>query len=410
VLLPSGPPATTVFDVIENSAFHNILESAIITADLEETLSGDGPFTVFAPTDEAFVAVPEDILFPLLADPVGDILLYHVLGAEALSTSLTDQQTVATINDQNGIFINDAQVTIADIVTENGVVHVIDAVLLPKADTELPQELIALDWLNDIVDFNNCGGSSVELYDFGNYSFVYVTQNGSTSMYLNDGTFYCTSSASYNCKSLYGIDRAADVTWSCSGGNVEPPATGGGLPQELNTLNWLNNIIDFNDCAGSSIELYDFGGYSFVYITQNGQTTMYLDNGTYYCANAGSYNCKSLYGINQTADISWNCSGGNKSATGQTATYLQKSATDFLNFPLYPNPTTGFVYLDISDKEDQVEQINFYDSTGKIILTHTIYEDTSYQLSFNLNNQAKGLYLVEIITKNTRATQKLIVE
>lgn len=67
------------------------------------------------------------------------------------------------------------------------------------------------------------------------------------------------------------------------------------------------------------------------------------------------------------------------------------------------------VNLDILNKEDLVEQINFYDNTGKIVLSKAI-EGVSNQLRFNLNNQAKGLYLVEVITKNTRTTQKLIVE
>jgi uncharacterized surface protein with fasciclin (FAS1) repeats len=135
---------TTVVDVIVNSNDHNTLEAAVVAANLAGTLSGNGPFTVFAPTDAAFAALPEGTVDALLADPSGlltDILLYHVVGAKAMSTDLSDGQeittlfgsdVVVTIN-ADGVFINDAKVTVADIEAGNGVVHVIDAVLIPTA-------------------------------------------------------------------------------------------------------------------------------------------------------------------------------------------------------------------------------------------------------------------------------------
>ena len=153
------PPRTTVVDVVVNSPDHNTLEAAVIAADLAGTLSGDGPFTVFAPTDAAFAALPEGTIDALLADPPGDltdILLYHVLGAQVLSTDLSDGQTATTLFNQDitvsitadGVFINDAQVTMADITTDNGVVHVIDAVLIPE-----------LTSVNNIDDFK-----AIEIY------------------------------------------------------------------------------------------------------------------------------------------------------------------------------------------------------------------------------------------------------
>ncbi len=148
LLPPTEPETTTVVDVIVNSDVHNLLEAAVIEADLAGALSGEGPFTVFAPTDDAFLALAgalnasaEDLLaLPELAD----ILLYHVVGAQVLSTDLADGATATTLNgadvtvtiNDDGIFINDAQVTVADIVTDNGVVHVIDAVLLPPTEPE----------------------------------------------------------------------------------------------------------------------------------------------------------------------------------------------------------------------------------------------------------------------------------
>ncbi len=135
--------AQTVLDVVVDSPNHTILEAAVIEADLAGTLSGPGPFTVFAPTDDAFNALPEGTIDALLADPTGDlttILLYHVLSTAVFSGDLQDGASVPTIQGENvtvtlgaQVLINNAVVTFADIAADNGVVHVIDAVLLPQA-------------------------------------------------------------------------------------------------------------------------------------------------------------------------------------------------------------------------------------------------------------------------------------
>jgi len=137
--------AQTVFDIIANSPNHTTLEAAIRAAGLEGTLSGDGPLTVFAPTDDAFAALPAGTVDALLNDipALTSILTYHAVGATALSTDLTDGQTITTVNGKDvtitintgGVFVNDAQVSTPDLVADNGVVHVIDAVLLPPTVT-----------------------------------------------------------------------------------------------------------------------------------------------------------------------------------------------------------------------------------------------------------------------------------
>ena len=137
--------SNSVVDIIVNSDDHTLLEAAVGAAGLVDALSGEGPFTVFAPTDDAIVALTEALEITadeLLALPnLGDILQYHVVGAEAYSTDLSDGQEIETLLGENvtvsitadGVFINNAQVTGADVAADNGVVHVIDAVLLPPA-------------------------------------------------------------------------------------------------------------------------------------------------------------------------------------------------------------------------------------------------------------------------------------
>ncbi len=148
------PPTTTVVDIIVNSPDHETLEAAVIAAELDDDLSGEGPFTVFAPTDAAFDALPAGVLDALLADPTGDladILLYHVASGNVLSGDLSDGQMITTlfgedvtvsIDGDGNVMINDAMVTVADITADNGVVHVIDAVLLPEVETTTVVDII----------------------------------------------------------------------------------------------------------------------------------------------------------------------------------------------------------------------------------------------------------------------------
>ncbi|MBK8699519.1 MAG: fasciclin domain-containing protein [Saprospiraceae bacterium] len=137
------PPATVV-DVLLNSPVHTTLVAAASAAGLVAPLQGAGPFTVFAPTDAAFAALPAGTVEALLQDPQGaltQILLYHAVGDTAFSSSLTNGQFITTLNGKSvsvkinadGVFINQAKVSVANVIADNGVVHVIDAVMLPPA-------------------------------------------------------------------------------------------------------------------------------------------------------------------------------------------------------------------------------------------------------------------------------------
>jgi uncharacterized surface protein with fasciclin (FAS1) repeats len=118
------------------------LVAAVQAAGLVDTLKGEGPFTVFAPTDAAFAALPagtvEELLKPENKDKLTAILTYHVVAGKVMSGDLSDGMTAATVNGANitigttgGVTVNGANVTQADIEASNGVIHVIDAVILP---------------------------------------------------------------------------------------------------------------------------------------------------------------------------------------------------------------------------------------------------------------------------------------
>lgn len=111
-----------------------------------DTLKGDGPLTVFAPTDAAFAALPEgtveNLLKPENLDQLTAILTYHVVPGKIMSTNLTDDAMVATKNGakvlidlDNGPMVDGAKIMTADVEATNGVIHIIDAVILPGADS-----------------------------------------------------------------------------------------------------------------------------------------------------------------------------------------------------------------------------------------------------------------------------------
>jgi uncharacterized surface protein with fasciclin (FAS1) repeats len=136
----TGVLSQTVVDLAVASPDHGTLVAAVLAADLAKTLSGPGPFTVFAPTDAAFAIVPANVTMLLEKQWIGHlqgILLYHVLGAKVLSTDLMNGMTATTLEGSDIVVtippvqINGVDVTAADLEASNGVVHVIDEVLIP---------------------------------------------------------------------------------------------------------------------------------------------------------------------------------------------------------------------------------------------------------------------------------------
>ncbi|WP_171100333.1 MULTISPECIES: fasciclin domain-containing protein [unclassified Ruegeria] len=138
----AGSNKKDIVDTAVNAGTFETLVAAVQAAELVDTLKGEGPFTVFAPTDEAFAALPEgtveNLLKPENKDQLVAILTYHVVPGKVMSGDLSDDMTAATVQGgditidlDSGVMINDANVVQADIEADNGVIHVIDKVILP---------------------------------------------------------------------------------------------------------------------------------------------------------------------------------------------------------------------------------------------------------------------------------------
>ena len=132
--------AKDIVDTAVEAGTFTTLVAAAEAAGLVDTLKGEGPFTVFAPTDEAFAALPEGTVEGLLEDPeaLAAVLTYHVVAGKVMSGDLSNDMMAPTVNGadvtimtEGGVMVNEANVVVADIEASNGVIHVIDAVILP---------------------------------------------------------------------------------------------------------------------------------------------------------------------------------------------------------------------------------------------------------------------------------------
>lgn len=146
ITLSVGSTMASAADIVDTAVAGNFntLVTAVKAAGLADTLKGPGPFTVFAPTDEAFAKLPagtlESLLKPENKDKLRSILLYHVVPGKVMAQDVLKVHSAKTVDGQNidirtmngKVMVGNAHVTKTDIVASNGVIHVIDSVLLPK--------------------------------------------------------------------------------------------------------------------------------------------------------------------------------------------------------------------------------------------------------------------------------------
>lgn len=136
--------SSDIVDTAEAAGQFGTLAAALEAADLVDTLKSEGPFTVFAPTDDAFAKLPagtvESLLLPENRDQLISILTYHVVAGKVTASQVVDMTSAATVNGESltimveggEVFVNDATVIATDVMASNGVIHVVDTVILPK--------------------------------------------------------------------------------------------------------------------------------------------------------------------------------------------------------------------------------------------------------------------------------------
>ena len=143
-LIAGSQPKMDIVDTAVGAGSFNTLVAAVQAAGLADTLKGEGPFTVFAPTDDAFAKLPagtvEDLLKPENKDKLAAILTYHVVSGKVMAKDVMTMKEAKTVNggmvmismDADTVMIDNAKVVQADVECSNGVIHVIDTVIMPK--------------------------------------------------------------------------------------------------------------------------------------------------------------------------------------------------------------------------------------------------------------------------------------
>ncbi len=359
------PPTITITDIVVNSPVHETLEAAVIAADLAETLAGEGPFTLFAPTDAAFAALPEGTVESLLEDPSGkltDILLYHVAAGTALSTDLSDGMMVPTLNGKNvtvtinddGVFIDDAQVIFADIVADNGVVHVIDAVLLPPSNTitdivvnspvheTLEAAVIAADLAETLK-----GEGPFTLFAPTDAAFAALPE-GTVESLLEDPSGALTDIL------LYHVAAGKALSTDLSDGMMVP------------TLNGESVTVTINDDG------------VFINDAQVTIADITADNGVVHVIDAVL-----LPGVVSTADLA-----------------------QFASVTLYPNPAVSSVTIDMSNMNAEILRFDIYDISGSVINT---YRFNSVKQSLDISTLNSGMYYLNIVMDDITYSKRFFV-
>ncbi len=357
------PPPATVVDIILESDVHTTLALAVGEAGLVETLQGEGPFTVFAPTDAAFDALPEGTLDALLADPDGlltDILLYHVVPGFALSSDLMDGQELITVNGESvtvtingdGVFINDAQVIIADLIADNGVVHVIDAVLLPPAEPFTVVDIILASPIHQTLATAVAAAGLVETLQ-GEGPFTVFAPTDEAFDALPDGVLdalLADPSGALTEVLLYHVVSGAVLSTDLSDGAVP-------------TLQGDDVVVDLS------------GGMVMI----NDATVILAD-------------LEADNGVVHVIDV----------VLTPPSSVEESNPIGALN--LYPNPAREF--MTISGDVPAGAMINVYDNAGRSVYTSSFNGYTN----LNVSDFSQGMYMIMIVADNAIRAERFIVE
>ena len=354
---------TTVVDIVVDSPDHTILETAVLAADLAGTLSGPGPFTLFAPTDAAFAALPDGTLDAVLADNdlLTSILLYHALAADVRSTDLMDGMTATTINGKditvtidNGVFINGAQVTMADIATDNGVVHVIDAVLLPPTLTVVDVVVNSPD--HTILEAAVLA-AGLEGTLSGDGPFTVFAPTDAAFANLPDGlvdALLQDPQGDLTTVLLYHVLSGTVLSSDLSDGLAAPTLQGEDVTVTIST-----DGVFIND---AQVVLADIE----------------TDNGVVHVLDAVLV--PSILSDVDEAVLS--------------------------AIKLYPNPVSDYLQYDFSGLETEVNQLSIIDRSGRVVKKHAV---GSNQNQINVQDLNDGFYLVEIQTSNNAYYKKVMI-
>ena len=162
-------------------------------------------------------------------------------------------------------------------------------------------------WLNDVFDFNNCTGASINFYNFGDYKFVEIAGDGNNKLYFQDGSLYCEDTQEFSCADNYCL-HVQTSTWECCGVE-EDGGINTDVCQAVSTYPWIADMIDIENCENGFIKVYDFNTYAFILISDGNENQLYLNDGRLWCTDGLGLDCATAYGLTDD-QISEECNCG----------------------------------------------------------------------------------------------------
>lgn len=352
-------PVETVADIAIDNGFTTLV-TAVVTAELLPALTNPlSNLTVFAPTNQAFQDIADELGVPVAAllglPELSDILLYHVLGTEVPSSAVTNGALVQPLNNANtlkmtvtgagDVFVNQAQVTAVDITADNGVVHVLDAVVLPL---ETVADVAIDNGFSTLVTAAVTAELLPALSDpFSEYTVFAPTNQAFTNL---------ATALNTDLNGILALPNLADILlYHVVGGTVLSTQLTAGPVATLegsDVIVSLSGGVKIND---ANVTIADVGA----------------DNGVVHVLD--KVILESYLGINQA----------NKA-----------------NFELYPNPSNGSVSINGIDNAEVIVS----DFSGKTFLNQNVNSNTS----LDLNGLSNGTYLVTIVQNGNRSVQTLV--
>lgn len=273
-------------------------------------------------------------------------------------------------------------------------------------------------WLTQHVRENDCTDESITVYSSGAHNFVFISNETGGDLYFQDGTFYCTTTPSYDCVQAYNLSTVIG-TWSCGDAASNSDTSNGegtsgdngssdnsGDETIFTEYPWLSDLINPTSCNGEKVAVYG----NFVFVETATSADLYYQSGTFYCSSTPTYDCLALYNLS-TQTNAWACGNtGNLQQAPTAKTKISAKSATSLNkqLAIFPNPTTGFLYVE-GLPTTGVSKVQIFSATGQLLQQLELVNPQAVQ-ALDLSNYSNGLYYVQVENEEGRVMKKIIVE
>lgn len=253
-------------------------------------------------------------------------------------------------------------------------------------------------WLTSIDLSGTC---LIEEYDLGPFAYLYVDKDDSGTLYFDDGTFYCESMGTRDCRALYDLTQdQLTNSWSCdsTAEDEEENNQDEGLENDedlFSDYEWLSSIIS-SECSEGSITEYASGPFFFLLIQTEESSDLYFQDGTYYCPLTETYDCLAAYGLTDP-QRTFTCNSNFNKVDNRNF------QTDQLTISIFPNPTRSLLNVSIPSNQTSID---IFSASGKVMLS---YKGLDKGIFFvDLSHFDEGIYFVRFVNGENSITKKVV--